>query len=175
VAQTETVGDTVAESEGEGEAVAQPLCDTVGDPLSDPLALLQCRKADTGAFPRFMIAIGIGDAAELRFAFADADLAAARVDAERTLRTVIDLATTRVQAYHRNAPTPFSWVELFHEREVCNFASGMNGEVEARIADEVERRQAAGPFQGLLHGERDPGEVAGDFPELSAKETGGLG
>jgi DNA gyrase subunit B len=80
----------------------------------DPLALLQCRKADTGAFPRFMIAIGTGDAAELRFAFTDADLAAARADAERTLKTVIDLAATRVQAYHRNSPMPFSWVELFH-------------------------------------------------------------
>jgi DNA gyrase subunit B len=80
----------------------------------DPLALLRCRKPDSGQFPRFMIAIGTGDAAELRFAFTDAELAAARADAERALNTVIDLAATRVQAYHRNSPMPFSWVELFH-------------------------------------------------------------
>jgi DNA gyrase subunit B len=80
----------------------------------DPLALLQRRRSETGEFPRFMVAIGNGDAAELRFASTDAELAAARADAERTLKTVIDLATTRVQAYHRNSPMPFSWIELFH-------------------------------------------------------------
>jgi DNA gyrase subunit B len=80
----------------------------------DPRDLLRRRRPDTGVFPRFLVAIGTGEGADLRFAFTDAELAAARADAERTLKTGIDLAATRVPAYHRNAPMPFSWLELFH-------------------------------------------------------------
>jgi DNA gyrase subunit B len=79
----------------------------------DVPAMLRERHPETGELPRFMAVIGSGDAAEARFARSDADLAAIRAEAETKLPSGIDLAATQVRAFHRNAPLPFCWMEIF--------------------------------------------------------------
>ncbi len=75
--------------------------------------LLRLRHAETGDLPRFMAVIASGDETDFRFARNDAELAAIRTEAERQLRIEIDLAATLVPAFHRKAPAPFCWLEIF--------------------------------------------------------------
>jgi len=89
----------------------------------DVAALLRARRPDTGELPRFMAAIGGGEAATVRFAHTDADLAAIRLEAERTLAAGIDLAATQVRAYHRNGGPPFCWLDVYR-------AAGLRREIE---------------------------------------------
>ena len=79
----------------------------------DVPALLRARNLESGELPRFMASIGSGDEAQIRFARNDAELTAIRAEAEQKLQTSIDLAATQVRAFHRNAPMPFSWMEVF--------------------------------------------------------------
>jgi DNA gyrase subunit B len=89
-------------------------------------ALLRARQPETGDLPRFMAVIGAGEAAEVRFACTDAELAAIRAEAERDLRTGIDLAATQVRAIHAGASLPFCWMEIFRaatlRREILQLA-----------------------------------------------------
>ncbi|MEI6211509.1 MAG: DNA topoisomerase (ATP-hydrolyzing) subunit B [bacterium] len=91
----------------------EEICASIARRGVDVPTLLRQRHATTGELPRFMAMVRAGDEPEVRFAHADADLAAIRAEAEQKLRTGIDLAATQVRAFHRNAATPFSWMEIF--------------------------------------------------------------
>ena len=79
----------------------------------DVATLLRLSHPETAELPRFMVSISAGEEAEVRFARNDAELAAIRAEAEKKLQLEIDLAATQVRAFHRNAPMPFCWMEIF--------------------------------------------------------------
>jgi DNA gyrase subunit B len=78
-----------------------------------PQTLFGLRKPDTGEFPRFVTVVGSGDDAVFGYAYSDSELAHARAEAETRLGSSIDLAETRVQAYHSVQQMPFRWLELY--------------------------------------------------------------
>lgn len=75
--------------------------------------MIAARKQDTGDYPRYMTVTQIGESAEIRFAFTDADLGYLRQQAEAALGQVIDLSETQVQGYNTATAQPFCWIELF--------------------------------------------------------------
>ena len=115
----------------------------------DIAAMLRQRHPETGELPRFMAAIGAGDDAEVRFARNDAELTTLRAEAEQKLQTEVDLAATQVRAFHRNAPRPFCWMEIFRavslRKEIAQLAP--YGFAAGQVAGETE------PFAFIHDGE----------------------
>ena len=117
----------------------------------DVPTLLRQRHPESGDLPRFMAVIGSDDNADIRFARNDADLAAIRVEAEKKLQTVIDLAATQVRAFHRKAAMPFCWMEIFR-------TTALRKELDLLQPFGFTAEQVAGtaePFAFILDGETE--------------------
>ena len=73
---------------------------------------------ETGNFPRYMAVIGSGDRARFLFPRDDAELEAARLEAEQTLGETIDLSVYRVSEYAPKQLHAFQWMEVFRSQRL---------------------------------------------------------
>jgi DNA gyrase subunit B len=151
-------------------AVAQIMqtCDRIARRGVSVPTLLRSHRAADGAFPRFMAVITNGDEApenapDVRFAHTDADLAVIRADAEKILKTGIDLAATQVRAWHRTTPVPFCWLEIHH-------AASLRKEVEALAPFGFNASHVAGteePFAFVVDGDvESPLKTLGELLDI---------
>jgi len=137
-------------------------CNSISRRGVDVPSLVRLRDAGTGALPRYMAVIHVGETFTTRFARNDAELAAIRAEAEQTLKTTIDLAATQVRAYHRSSPPPFAWLEIFR-------ANTLRKDIDRLIASGFSAEQVAGtdaPFAFIVEGETEtPVCVLGELIE----------
>jgi DNA gyrase subunit B len=74
---------------------------------------LQKQHPETGAFPKYYVTVGKGDAAQHHFVFTDEELKALREKAEKELGEQLEIFTENGHAPGGNGAAAFRWIELY--------------------------------------------------------------
>jgi DNA gyrase subunit B len=74
---------------------------------------LQKQHPETGAFPKYYVTVGKGDAAQHHFVFTDEELKGLREKAEKELGEQLEIFTENGHAPGGNGAAAFRWIELY--------------------------------------------------------------